>query len=235
MASKETKRMKQVRTLVEPEALYDLDKAMTVLGEYKESCKAKFDETVEVVFVLGVDPKHADQMVRGMVAMPKGLGKEVKVAVFCNPNSAQEAKDAGADFYDSDQLVADLEKGKIAFDVCVATPDMMVTVGKLGKILGPKGLMPNPKLGTVGTDIAAMVQSAKAGQVEYRTDKCGIVNVGVGKLSFSSSDLLENIRSLVSAIVAAKPSAAKGKYLKKAYLSTSMGGSIPLDLGAAMK
>ena len=227
--------MKKVRDLTQDNELYKLDGAMSVLDHYRKNCKAKFDETVEMVFVLGVDPRHADQMVRGMIAMPKGLGKDVKVAVFCSQAREEEAKETGAEFYNSEDIVRDLEKGIVQFDVCIATPDMMVTVGKLGKILGPKGLMPNPKLGTVGTDIAAMVKAAKAGQVEYRTDKCGIVNVGVGKLSFSSGDLTENINTLVSAIVGAKPSAAKGKYLKKAYLSTSMGGSIPLDLGEAMK
>ena len=235
MQRKEGKRMRKVRDFMQGGSLYDLGGAMTMLGEYRDNCKAKFDETVEMVFVLGVDPRHADQMVRGMVAMPKGLGKDVKVAVFCSVSRSEEAKEAGAELYDSEAIIRDLEKGVVQFDVCVATPDMMPTVGKLGKILGPKGLMPNPKLGTVGSDISAMVKAAKAGQVEYRTDKCGIVNVGVGKLSFSPNDLTENVNALVSAVVAAKPSAAKGKYLKKAYLSTSMGGSIPLDLGEAMK
>jgi len=187
---------------------------------------------VEVSLNLGVDPRHADQMVRGVVALPHGTGKQVRVAVFAKGDKASEAEAAGADIVGADDLMENIQKGQIDFDRCIATPDMMAVVGRLGKILGPRGLMPNPKLGTVTFDVAQAVQAAKAGQVEFRVEKAGIIHGGVGKTSFANDALVENVRTFVNAIVKAKPSGAKGTYLKNASLSCTMGPGLKLNVSS---
>ena len=198
----------------------------------KGASATKFDETVEISMNLGVDPRHADQNVRGVVSLPNGTGKTLRVAVFAKAGKADEAKEAGADIVGADDLAEQVQAGKIAFDRCIATPDMMPVVGKLGKILGPRGLMPNPKLGTVTPDVAEAVKAAKGGQVEFRAEKAGIVHAGVGKVSFSEAALLENIRAFVSAINRAKPSGAKGTYIKRVALSSTMGPGVKIDVGS---
>jgi len=190
---------------------------------------AKFDETVEVHFRLGVDVRHADQIVRGTTVLPHGTGKEMRVAVFAEGDKAREAQEAGADLVGSDDLVKQVQAGKLDFDVAIATPDMMGTVGKLGRILGPRGLMPNPKSGTVTFDVAKAVSDAKGGKVEYRTDRSGIIHLSIGRKSFAEAQLLENYGAVLDEIVRAKPAAAKGKYLKSIHLATTMGPSISLD------
>lgn len=200
----------------------------------KDSANAKFDETVEVALNLGVDPKHADQMVRGTVTLPHGTGKALRVAVFAKGDKAKEAEDAGADFVGGDDLAEKIQKGETGFDRCIATPDMMAVVGKLGKILGPKGLMPNPKLGTVTMDVKAAIGAAKAGQIEFRVEKEGIIHAGVGKASFSSEQLIENVFAFIDAILKAKPTGVKGSYLQRASLSSTMGPGIKLDVGQLM-
>ncbi len=227
---KGSKRTKKARKLVDKDMSYSLDEALDIFAKYNIEGKAKFDESVEIVMKLGVDPKQTDQMVRGAVAMPNGLGKTIRVAVFTNPERVKEAKEAGADIFGSEDLIDTVKGGKIDFDICIATPDMMVQLSKLGKVLGPKGLMPNPKLGTVTDDIKAAVKIAKSGQVEYKTEKAGIVQASVGKLSFAIKDLKENIHAIYKAVLGAKPSGSKGTYMKDIYLSTSMGPSIRVDL-----
>lgn len=192
----------------------------------------KFDETLELVAKLGVDPKHSDQQVRGVVPLPAGTGKDVCVAVICKEDKEAAAKAAGADIVGSTDIIEDIKAGKINFDVCIATPDMMGLVGQVARILGPKGLMPNPKLGTVTQDVATAVKNAKSGQVEFRVEKAGIVHVGVGKLSFSIEDLVSNVKTLVSALIKAKPSGAKGTYLKSVYVSSTMGPSVSIDIAS---
>jgi large subunit ribosomal protein L1 len=194
-----------------------------------DSKKTKFDETVEVAINLGVDPRHADQMVRGVVSLPNGTGKTVTVAVFAKEDKAEEAKAAGAEFVGGDDLAEKVQKGEVEFDRCIATPDMMAVVGKLGKILGPKGLMPNPKLGTVTPNVADAVKSVKGGEIEFRVEKAGIIHAGVGKTSFSQEALVENVNAFVGAIVKAKPVGAKGTYLKRATLTSTMGPGVRLD------
>ncbi len=228
--AKLSKRLKKLSGLVDQNKAYSLEDALNIIGQYSTEGKAKFNETVDVVFKLGVDPRQSDQMVRGVVAMPNGLGKQVRVAVFVKPERIQEAKEAGADVVGSDELVEEVKNGKVDFDLCIATPDMMVKVGTLGKILGPKGLMPNPKLGTVSNDIAAAVKQAKSGQVEYKTEKAGLIHAGVGKVNFEAGALKENILALYSAVVSAKPASSKGIYMQKMHLSTTMGPAILLDL-----
>ena len=196
----------------------------------KERSSAKFDETVELAMNLGVDPRHADQMVRGMVSLPNGTGKSVRVAVFARGDKAKEAEDAGADLVGAEELAEQVQKGEMNFDRCIATPDMMAVVGKLGRILGPRGLMPNPKLGTVTQDVAEAIKASKGGQVEYRVEKAGIIHAGIGKASFTEAALIENVRTLVDAVVKAKPSGAKGAYIKKISLSSTMGPGIKLDV-----
>jgi large subunit ribosomal protein L1 len=187
---------------------------------------------VEVALNLGVDPRHADQMVRGMVSLPHGTGKSVRIAVFANGDKAEAAKAAGADIVGAEDLMEQVQKGQIDFDRCIATPDMMAVVGRLGKILGPRGLMPNPKLGTVTPEVAAAVRAAKAGQVEFRVEKAGIIHGGVGKISFSDSVLAENIRAFVNAVVKAKPAGAKGTYLKRISLSSTMGPGLKVNVAS---
>ena len=194
-----------------------------------DSKKTKFDETVEVAINLGVDPRHADQMVRGVVSLPNGTGKTVTVAVFAKEDKAEEAKAAGAEFVSGDDLAEKVQKGEVEFDRCIATPDMMAVVGKLGKVLGPKGLMPNPKLGTVTPNVADAVKSVKGGEIEFRVEKAGIIHAGVGKTSFSQESLVENVNAFVGAIVKAKPAGAKGTYLKRATLTSTMGPGVRLD------
>jgi large subunit ribosomal protein L1 len=228
--AKLSKRFKKIIKLYDSEKSYGLDDAISLLKKYFVDCKTKFDETVEVIFKLGVDPKQSDQLVRGVVPMPNGLGKKIKVAVFVKPERIEEAKKAGADIVGSDDLVEEVKNGRLDFDLCIATPDMMAKVGALGKVLGPKGLMPNPKLGTVSNDVVAAIKQAKAGQVEYKTEKAGLVHAGIGKLSFGEKEIKENILALYQAVVNAKPSNSKGIYMQKIYLSTTMGPSILLDL-----
>ena len=192
--------------------------------------KTKFDETIEISMNLGVDPRHADQMVRGVVALPNGTGKSVRVAVFTKEDKADEAKAAGADLVGAEDLAEQIQNGKIEFDRCIATPDMMAVVGKLGKVLGPKGLMPNPKLGTVTPNIADAIKAAKGGEIEFRVEKAGIVQAGIGKSSFAQEALVENVNAFVNAILKAKPNGVKGTYVERVTLSSTMGPSVKLDV-----
>jgi large subunit ribosomal protein L1 len=206
---------------------YELEEAITLVQEIKF---AKFDETVEVHMRLGVDPKHADQMVRGTVVLPNGLGKSKKVLVIASGDKLREAQEAGADFVGGDEVVNRIQsEGWIDYDAVIATPDMMRSVGKLGKVLGPRGLMPNPKTGTVTTDVAKAIQETKAGKVEFRVDKTGVIHAPVGKVSFAKDKLIENANTLISAVVRAKPAAAKGKYVKSATVCSTMGPGVQLD------
>ena len=198
----------------------------------RANAKAKFDETVEFSMNLGIDPRHADQMVRGLISLPNGTGKTLRVGVFARNVKAQEATEAGADVVGAEDLAEKIQAGEIAFDRCIATPDMMALVGRLGKILGPRGLMPNPKLGTVTMDVKGAVNAAKSGQVEFRAEKAGIVHAGIGKASFDDDKLLENIRAFVDAIQKAKPTGAKGTYVKKAAVSSTMGPGIRVDVSS---
>ncbi|MEY4889252.1 MAG: hypothetical protein RIQ75_382 [Pseudomonadota bacterium] len=223
----QSKKAKKLATIVNREKLYGVTEAIALI---KENATAKFDETIEVALNLGVDPRHADQMVRGVVSLPKGTGKTVRVAVFAKDAKAEEALAAGADIVGADDLIEQITNGNIDFDRCIATPDMMGLVGRVAKILGPKGMMPNPKLGTVTPNVGQAVKDAKGGQVEYRVEKAGIIHSGIGKASFSAEDLRENFDALVAAIVRAKPTGAKGKYLRKAAISSSMGPGIRLDV-----
>ncbi|MGN6278797.1 MAG: 50S ribosomal protein L1 [Sphingomonas sp.] len=217
---------KQKTWAIDADKLYGVDEAIKLA---KDNATSKFDETIEVALNLGVDPRHADQMVRGVVTLPKGTGKTVRVGVFAKGAKADEAKAAGADVVGAEDLMETIQGGTIDFDRCIATPDMMGVVGRLGKVLGPKGLMPNPKLGTVTMDVAAAVKAAKGGQVEYRVEKAGIIHSGIGKASFPAADLRANFDALVDAVVKAKPSGAKGKYVKKVAISSSMGPGIKID------
>lgn len=222
------KKIRKAYETVDRVKFYGIDEAVKLL---KTAAKArKFDETIEIAMNLGVDPKHADQMVRGMVQLPNGTGATVRVAVFAKDAKAEEAKKAGADLVGADDLADRILKGEMNFDRCIATPDMMIVVGKLGKVLGPKGLMPNPKLGTVTPDVAGAVKAAKGGAIEFRAEKAGIVHARVGKASFTEKALAENIRAFADAIIKAKPSGAKGHYLLKAALSSTMGPGLKLDL-----
>ena len=199
----------------------------------KKAATAKFDETVEIAMNLGVDPRHADQMVRGVVTLPNGTGKTVRVAVFARGAKADEAKAAGADIVGAEDLMETIMGGKIEFDRCIATPDLMPLVGRLGKILGPRNLMPNPKVGTVTMDVKSAVEAAKGGEVQFKVEKAGVVHAGVGKVSFDAAQLAENIRAFVDAVSKAKPSGAKGAYLKKVSLSSTMGPGVSVDLSSA--
>jgi large subunit ribosomal protein L1 len=227
--AKKGKRFDDARAKIDREADYDLADAV---GLIKDNATAKFDETVEIAIKLGVDPRHADQMVRGTMSLPHGTGKATRVAVFAKGDKAREAEEAGADIVGAEELAETVSKGEIDFDRCVATPDMMAVVGRLGKILGPRGLMPNPKLGTVTPDVAAAVAAAKGGQIEFRVEKAGIIHAGVGKASFSADALGENVKAIVDAINKAKPSGVKGTYLKRVSLSTTMGPGLKVNLSS---
>ncbi len=228
--SKTTKRMKACYDGVDKEKRYSLSDAVALL---KGRSSVKFDETFEVAMNLNVDPRHADQMVRGVVNLPHGTGKSVRVAVFAKGAKAEEAKKAGAEIVGADDLAEKIQKGEIDFDRCIATPDMMAVVGRLGKVLGPKGLMPNPKLGTVTMDVAKAVADSKGGQVEFRVEKAGIIHAGVGKASFSAEALQENVEAFVEAILKAKPTGAKGKYVKAIALSSTMGPGLKIEMANA--
>jgi len=206
---------------------YSLQEAIALV---KTSHFAKFDETLDIAINLGVDPRHSDQMVRGMVSLPAGTGKDVRVAVICKDEKIAEAKAAGADIAGSTDIIDEIKAGKIDFDVCIATPDMMGVVGQVARVLGPKGLMPNPKLGTVTADVATAVKNAKSGQVEYRVEKAGIVHAGIGKISFADEDLLKNAKVFIDSVAKAKPAGAKGTYLKGIHVSSTMGPSLKVDL-----
>ncbi len=226
MRKTKNKRLANCYKDIEREKLYSLDEAIAVV---KRAASAKFDETVELSLNLNVDPRHADQMVRGVVSLPHGAGRTVRVAVFAKDAKADEARAAGADIVGSEDLAEDIRQGKIDFDRCIATPDLMPVVGRLGKILGPRGMMPNPKLGTVTHDVADAVKLVKAGQVEYRAERAGIVHAGVGKVSFSEDRIADNVRALFDAVVKAKPRAVKGAYMKRATLSSTMGPGVRID------
>ncbi|MBB5716188.1 50S ribosomal protein L1 [Sphingomonas aerophila] len=223
--AKLTKKQKAVS--INPEHLHGIDEAINLA---KTNATSKFDETIEIAMNLGVDPRHADQMVRGVVNLPKGTGKTVRVGVFARGAKADEAREAGADVVGAEDLMQTIQDGNIDFDRCIATPDMMGIVGRLGKVLGPKGLMPNPKLGTVTMNVAQAVKDAKSGQVEYRVEKAGIIHSGIGKASFPAEDLRANFDALVDAVVRAKPSGAKGKYVRKIAVSSTMGPGIRVDV-----
>jgi large subunit ribosomal protein L1 len=211
---------------------YHLKEAISLA---KSSCFVKFDETLDISINLGVDPRHSDQMVRGMVSLPAGTGKDVRVAVICKEDKVVEAKAAGADIAGSAEIIDNIKAGKIDFDICIATPDMMGVVGQVARVLGPKGLMPNPKLGTVTQDVATAVKNAKSGQVEYRVEKGGIIHAGIGKISFAVEDLLKNAKVFIDSVVKAKPAGAKGVYLKRIHLSSTMGPSLKVDLSTFSK
>jgi large subunit ribosomal protein L1 len=226
--SKSAKKHSEAMSKIDRNKVYQLGTAVDVV---KQAAYAKFDETVDVAVKLGVDPRHADQMVRGAVVLPNGLGKNVRVLVFAKGEKEKEALDAGADYVGADDLVAKIQGGWFDFDTAIATPDMMGVVGKIGKLLGPRGLMPNPKVGTVTFDVGKAVKESKAGKVEFRVEKAGIIHAPVGKVSFDADMLKGNLLALVEALVKAKPSAAKGTYIKKISLSSTMGAGINLDIG----
>lgn len=228
-APAEGKRLHGLRAGIERGKAYTLTEAVKLV---KARAKAKFDETVEVAMNLGVDPRHADQMVRGVVNLPNGTGKTVRVAVFAKGPKADEAKAAGADIVGAEDLADIVQKGTIDFDRCIATPDMMGVVGRLGKVLGPRGLMPNPKVGTVTMDVAKAVKESKAGSVEYRAEKAGIVHGGVGKASFPEEALIQNIKAFVDSVMKAKPAAAKGNYVNKISISSTQGPGVKIEIGS---
>jgi large subunit ribosomal protein L1 len=225
--SKLGKRIVKAREGVDPAKSYTLDEAVKLV---KSRATAKFDETIEVAMNLGVDPRHADQMVRGVVSLPNGSGRTARVAVFAKGAKAEEAKRAGADIVGAEDLAEQVGKGEINFDRCIATPDMMGIVGRLGKVLGPRGLMPNPKVGTVTMDVTQAVKDAKGGAVEFRVEKAGIVHAGVGKASFAENAIAQNVRALIDSVVKAKPAGAKGTYLKKVSISSTMGPGVKIAL-----
>lgn len=221
------KRTAAAREAVDRKKLYALEEAVALV---KGNAKAKFDETIEIAMNLGVDPRHADQMVRGVVALPNGTGRSVRVAVFARDAKADEAKAAGADLVGAEDLVEEVQKGNIDFDRCIATPDMMPLVGRLGKVLGPRNLMPNPKVGTVTPDVKTAVEAAKAGSVEFRVEKAGILHAGVGKASFDEAKLTENVKAFADAVQKAKPSGAKGTFIQRVALTSTMGPGVHIDV-----
>ena len=223
------KRLEKAREAVDRSKAYPLPEAIKLV---KQNAKAKFDETVEMSMNLGIDPRHADQMVRGLTSLPNGTGKTVRVGVFARGPKAEEAQAAGADVVGAEDLAEQIQAGNIDFDRCIATPDMMGVVGRLGKILGPRGLMPNPRLGTVTMDVKGAVSAAKGGQVEFRAEKAGIIHAGIGKASFDEDKLIENARALADAIQKAKPAGAKGTYVQKVSLSSTMGPGVRVDLSS---
>lgn len=229
--AKQGKRMKASSEGRDREALYSVEDAVKFV---KENAKVKFDETIEIAMNLGIDPRHSDQQVRGVVQLPHGTGKSMRVAVFAKDAKAEDAKSAGADIVGAEDLAEKVQAGEIDFDRVIATPDMMAVVGRLGKVLGPKGLMPNPKLGTVTQDVTEAVKAAKGGEVQFRCEKAGIVHAGVGKASFDEKALAENVRAFIDAIQKAKPSGAKGTYITKAAISSTMGPGIKLDVQNAL-
>ncbi len=228
--AKIAKKKAAARTAFAGKAFLPVEEAVALV---KANASAKFDETLEIAMNLGVDPRHADQMVRGVVTLPNGTGKDVRVAVFARGPKADEAKAAGAEIVGAEDLMEAIQGGKIDFDRCIATPDMMPLVGRLGKILGPRNLMPNPKVGTVTMDVKSAVEAAKGGEVQFKAEKAGVVHAGVGKVSFEPAKLAENIRAFVDAVNRAKPSGAKGTYLKKVSISSTMGPGVSLDLASA--
>jgi large subunit ribosomal protein L1 len=225
------KRGKKAREGIDRNAFYNAEQAIDLI---KKAATAKFDETIEVSMNLGIDPRQSDQNVRGVVQLPHGTGKSLRVAVFAKGDKAKLAQDAGADIVGAEDLAEKVQAGQIDFDRCIATPDMMALVGRLGKVLGPRGLMPNPKLGTVTNDVAEAVKAAKGGQVEFRADKSGLVHAGVGKASFSKDALADNVKAFVTAISRAKPSGAKGSYIKKVSLSSTMGPGVKLEISSLL-
>ncbi len=224
------KRSKAARVAFEGKDLISVEDAVKLI---KGAASAKFDETLEIAMNLGVDPRHADQMVRGVVQLPNGTGKTVRVAVFARGAKADEAKAAGADIVGAEDLLETIQGGKIEFDRCIATPDMMPLVGRLGKILGPRNLMPNPKVGTVTMDVKSAVEAAKGGEVQFKVEKAGVIHAGIGKISFEDGKLAENVRAFVEAVTKARPTGAKGTYVKKVSLSSTMGPGVSLDLASA--
>lgn len=224
--AKIAKRMQKVNEGIDRNKHYPLGEAVSLI---KDRAVAKFDETIEVSMNLGVDPRHADQMVRGVVNLPNGTGRSVRVAVFARGDKADEAREAGADVVGAEELVEKVQGGDIDFDRCIATPDMMPLVGRLGKVLGPRGMMPNPKVGTVTADVASAVKASKGGAVEFRVEKAGIVHAGVGKASFGSDQIEENIRAFADAVIKAKPAGAKGNYVKRVAISSTMGPGVKID------
>ena len=224
------KRTVAARAAFEGKSLISVEDAVKLI---KSGATAKFDETLEIAMNLGVDPRHADQMVRGVVALPNGTGKTVRVAVFARGAKADEAKAAGADIVGAEDLMETIQQGKIEFDRCIATPDLMPLVGRLGKILGPRNLMPNPKVGTVTMDVKTAVAAAKGGEVQFKVEKAGVIHAGIGKVSFDDAKLAQNIRAFVEAVTRAKPAGAKGTYLKKVCLSSTMGPGVSVDLASA--
>jgi len=224
-----SKRFKKATEGVDANKAYSVEEAVKLI---KSRATAKFDETIELAINLGVDPKHADQMVRGVVALPSGTGRSLRVAVFAKGPKADEAKKAGADIVGSDELAAEVQAGKIDFDRCIATPDMMGVVGRLGKVLGPRGLMPNPKVGTVTMDVTQAVKDAKGGAVEYRVEKAGIVQGGVGKASFTEDAIVANVKAFVDSVMKSRPTGAKGTYMKKISISSTMGPGVKIALAS---
>jgi large subunit ribosomal protein L1 len=231
MATNEGKRIRAARDGLDPAKLYGIQDAVKLV---KERAKAKFDETIEISMNLGVDPRHADQMVRGVCNLPNGSGRTVRVAVFARGAKADEARAAGADVVGAEDLVEAVQGGTIDFDRCIATPDMMPLVGRLGKVLGPRGLMPNPKVGTVTMDVRGAVGAAKGGAVEFRVEKAGIVHAGIGKVSFEDGKLVENIKAFADAVSRAKPTGAKGTYVQKVAISSTMGPGVKVDPGSVL-
>ncbi|MGY9050603.1 MAG: 50S ribosomal protein L1 [Alphaproteobacteria bacterium] len=221
-----SKRFNSIKESVDKDKSYKISEGVKLI---KDNASAKFDETIEIAVNLGVDPRHADQMVRGVCQLPEGTGREVRVAVFAKGDKAKEAKDAGADIVGDEDLSASILNGEMNFDRVISTPDLMSVVGQLGKVLGPRGLMPNPKVGTVTNDIAAAVKAAKGGAIEYRVEKAGIIQVGIGKASFTEKALITNIQALTSALQSSKPSGTKGTYIKKVTLSSTMGTGVKID------
>lgn len=222
------KRLNAAYKGIDRNKFYPVEDAVKIV---KSAATTKFDETIELALNLGIDPRHSDQQVRGVVNLPHGTGKSVKVAVFARGDKAEAAKKAGADIVGAEDLAQQVEAGKIEFDRCIATPDMMGVVGKLGKVLGPRGLMPNPKLGTVTPNVAEAIKNVKGGQLEFRAEKAGLIHAGVGKMSFSEQQIAENVKAFIAAIARAKPQGAKGAFIKKVSLSSTMGPGVKLEIG----